>query len=380
MPITALPSRANGSLGATLTDVRTAVANELSAVHFERLKDWIIALATSVGLDDGSTPDSLRALVGGAWTHATITDDTPAVVSTPRTLITAQIPDLPAIVSLPDPTTSEGWIVMIRKTAGSDGYGVFLRRNNAATDKIEGVIVSESPSPPAAGDWMIPGSNLQSFDLSSAVPRLAPIATWMIYSDGESWRFGPGTFARVLEEVSDPRDTAIDETSLIAHGTFAGRYDRPSAGSGTKERGWICTGFEDNGSGGLTPRWLPLAHVRVREVSADVTLNDHDEIVIVDTSGGDVTLTLPKNLYGGSAPSWIYRGNNEGRQILIVKKGTDTNLITIVQHDISTHYPTSTPVVQINGSAADYELPDSGSGTAALRWHLFGDAVGNWWA
>lgn len=325
------------------------------------------------------TVANFRASMDAGWTHVLSDGSSVVTVSGPRTLVTAAVPDLPIVVALPDPTASEGWIVMIRKTAGSDGYGIWLRRNNAATDKIEGAVVAGSPSPPASGDWMIPGSNLQSFDFAFG-DRLAPVATWMIYSDGDSWRFGPGTYARVLEETSDPRDTGVSEKELIAHGTFAGRYDRPVASSGTMERAWLCSGFESNGSGGLTPRWLPLAHVRVRTVTGDATLSDYDEIVVVDTSAGDVDLTLPKNRYGGSAPSWTYWKNNEGRQILIVKKSSDTNLINVVRPDISSHYPTSTPVVQINGASADYELPDSGSGTAALRWHLFGDDVGNWWA
>lgn len=69
MTITALPTRAALDLGATISNVRTPVSNELSAVNVEKIKDWIIALASEVGLSDGSTAGSLReaidALSGG---------------------------------------------------------------------------------------------------------------------------------------------------------------------------------------------------------------------------------------------------------------------------------------------------------------------------
>lgn len=60
MTITALPSRAALDLGAALTNARAPVANELSAVNVEKIKDWIISLASEVGLSDGSTAGSLR--------------------------------------------------------------------------------------------------------------------------------------------------------------------------------------------------------------------------------------------------------------------------------------------------------------------------------
>lgn len=70
MTITTLPTRDAADLGAALSNVRSPVANEFSAVNLEKIKDWIIALASEVGKTDGSTAGSLRAAIddlgGGA--------------------------------------------------------------------------------------------------------------------------------------------------------------------------------------------------------------------------------------------------------------------------------------------------------------------------
>lgn len=46
---TAIPAKTSGSLGEALTDTRTAVTNELSAVHLERIKSLLIELSTEIG-------------------------------------------------------------------------------------------------------------------------------------------------------------------------------------------------------------------------------------------------------------------------------------------------------------------------------------------
>lgn len=327
--------------------------------------------AGRTGLLDSTT------LGGGGWTHVSTEGSSPVSISSAQTLVTANVADVEVVLEIPDPASAEGWIILIRKTSGSDGCGISLRPNANGDLTVEGDVVATRSATPESGIWQIPGSGTSSYDYALG-DRLAPVATWMVYCDGDSWRFGPGTYARVVES-EDPYNVGIDKRELISIGTFAGSFQYSTGGYGSKERAWVCTGFDNNGSGGFTPRWAPLTHVRVRTVDADATLNDFDEIVLVDTSDGDVDLTLPSNLYSGSSPSWVYRGNNEGRQILIVKKSTDTNLINVIRPDLSSLYTPSTPVVLINGVDADYELPESGAGTAGMRWHVFGDEEGNWW-
>lgn len=390
MPISTLLTRVDGSAGRIKANARAVInlAKQISAEEWNNIAQAVVDLLAEVGLSNGSTPGSLVARVttleggggaGGAWTHLYTDGSTAVPITTPRTIVTAAVADVDLLIDLPDPAASEGWIVMVRKVSGSDGYGVWLRPDAVGDLRVEGDVVETRTVAPETGAWMIPGSNQSSYDLGDG-DRVAPIAAWLIYSDGDSWRFGPGTLPRVLEEVLDPRNTAVTARELIAHGTFAGTFLRePAAGQGTVERAWICSGFQSNGSGGVTPRWVPLSHVRVRTITADDSLLDHDEIVIVDTSGGPVDLTLPANRYYGSAPSWTYSKNNEGRQILILKKTTDANAINLVRPDLSTYYPTYTPDVEVNGDPADLELPGSTDGVSGARWHLFGDDLGGWW-
>jgi hypothetical protein len=63
VPITEIPSKTSGSLGEALVDTRPAVANELSATHFEAMKDALITVTGEVGLSDGSTAGSLNERV-----------------------------------------------------------------------------------------------------------------------------------------------------------------------------------------------------------------------------------------------------------------------------------------------------------------------------
>ncbi len=80
MTITTLPTRGPTDLGEALSDVRAPEENELSAVNVERIKDRIIELASSVGLDDGSTAGSIREALlsipaGSTETSAAFFDD-----------------------------------------------------------------------------------------------------------------------------------------------------------------------------------------------------------------------------------------------------------------------------------------------------------------
>lgn len=65
MPNT-LPTKTADDLGTPLTNARAPRTNELSAVNLERIKDHIIALATELGLRNGSTPNSVWAALAAA--------------------------------------------------------------------------------------------------------------------------------------------------------------------------------------------------------------------------------------------------------------------------------------------------------------------------
>jgi hypothetical protein len=71
MPLAVLPTRGALDLGPALTNARAPVANELSAVHVERIKDRIIELANEVGLSDGSTAGSLREAIAALEASST---------------------------------------------------------------------------------------------------------------------------------------------------------------------------------------------------------------------------------------------------------------------------------------------------------------------
>lgn len=75
MTITTLPTKTDASIGRVKTDGPGEPSPDLRydvpAAEYERIKDAIIALASAVGLDDGSTPGSLRAaLVSDALKNA----------------------------------------------------------------------------------------------------------------------------------------------------------------------------------------------------------------------------------------------------------------------------------------------------------------------
>lgn len=74
MTITSLPTKTSGDLGTILTNVRTPVVNEFSAVNLEKIKDRIIEIFTEVGLSDGSTAGSVweAILALSATTTATL--------------------------------------------------------------------------------------------------------------------------------------------------------------------------------------------------------------------------------------------------------------------------------------------------------------------
>lgn len=96
-----------------------------------------------------------------------------------------------------------------------------------------------------------------------------------------------------------------------------------------------------------------------RALSASGAVASTDEILVVDTSAGNVVLTLP-------APT-------TKRYYAVKKRSVDTNKITLRPHDVSGSGP------QIEGAAAgaDFDLPNSALPQRGY-WFFFSDSAA-WW-
>lgn len=173
-----LPSRAAGDLGAALSNIRTPATNELSAVNYERVKDWIIAIATELGLTDGSTSGSVwEALssVSGAWDAYEVRGDDPSPtdLAARSAVIVCDNGDGDAEVNLPPAASAEGVVYLFRKTGGTDG--AYITATGDGSDEIEG----------DSGAFALPYSNANAIGLE------APAMSWILFCDGVSWRLGP---------------------------------------------------------------------------------------------------------------------------------------------------------------------------------------------
>jgi len=120
------------------------------------------------------------------------------------------------------------------------------------------------------------------------------------------------------------------------------------------------------GAVGVSPSYARSDHAHdggvqpMRTVSGSATLINLDAIIHVNTSGGDVSLTLP-------SPDKV------GRNFRIKKITADTNLITLVPHDTSA----SGPMIEDGGSGESVDLPDSGA-AARNAWFVVWDGT-QWW-
>lgn len=287
-----------------------------------------------------------------------------ATITQARTIVQLVQGDEFILVKLPLASEAEGFTVDLRSTAGSDGWKAYFAF--AAGDSFEGVAVALDAIGDLSGIELvtgyesyegyaieIPGSEAAAGDLSSVYHR--PLKTWAIYSDGTSWRWAPGTPpVRDLTYSGVPGATAPTSKNVadgFGHGSlFAGVF-RDNGGSPGTVRGWIALGVDDSGNA----MWAPIGFTPVITVtSTSYNLPLYDAVILVDsdTAGGDVTLTAPANGTAGNA------GNNTGRQYLIIKISTDTNLITFARAS----------GVLVEGVDSDYELPNSGD-PAIGRWH-----------
>lgn len=176
MPAT-IPTKTAGSLGEALADTRTPVANELSAVHLERLKSLAIEIATEIGATgapaSGSILDRLDALassynwrdvvgsivaVGGdiaiGASDGVLVVDTTSV----RTL------------TLPDPATVTGKLpfLVIDASNGAAGKPISLVRFGA--ELIDGVASTKALAKDGGRWWVwTNGANWYTAECAPAV-------------------------------------------------------------------------------------------------------------------------------------------------------------------------------------------------------------------
>lgn len=328
-----LPTRGALDLGPTLTNVRAPLVNELSAVHVENMKDWIIDLATEIGNPDGSTSGSLWEGIasGGGFAYVAVTADatlpsTNAIVDVDTSGIAAESA---LTITLPAPVAGRMYIV--RKIDG--GATRTMEIAPFASEMIDGLAATR---PLYGSDTLV--------DVTGAS---LPHAVWAVYSDGTNWRtyMAAPTTRSVQLQGSAPDDT----TEAIPKGFLPGSSWHETSGDAGKL-------YLQTGNDAADARWIRVDAVDVLAVSADATLPAKDRQVFVDTTAGVVDLTLPSPIDDGA-----------GRQFTITKTNTGTNKITLIRDGSE----------NINGAAASFDLP--GSDAAVIgRWHISSDGT-DWW-
>lgn len=386
----AIPTRGPLDLGAALTNVRTPVANELSAVHVERIKDRIIELATELGLTDGSTPGSvweaLAAAGGGALPVVLVTGpDTEALPETDA-LVVLTTASGAVTLSLPAPADNPGRRYNVIRVNASGSNTVTLARN--ASEQINGT----------AGNLVLPGSGT------------GDRGEWVVWCDETNWWVTGGAgLDRSLElrETSGPTALTL---GAIADGEVVVRSGTTLAGSTSFGNPWAgLTLTEQAGDplntantaklvskdvGGITHLFVVLSdgtsirvtgtatapsnlgraasagtlgsvanadHVHDRGAivggsaitSTPTALPDQD-YVPVDTTSAAIVLQLPA---GSTYRRWE-----------IAKINAGANKITLD--------PAGSETIQGGSAGANYDLPDSTS-TTFPSWTLIRDTSGN---
>lgn len=149
------------------------------------------------------------------------------------------------------------------------------------------------------------------------------------------------------ECLSDTDDAAVWQVRAIPASTAATDIARAGA-AGSSSHVARADHVHD---GGTQP---------IRTVTASATLTNADGIILVDTSAGDVYLTLP-------APDKV------GRIFRVKKITVDTNLIVLVPHDTGG----SGPAIEDGHAGDQYDLPDSGA-AARNAWLVVWSGT-QWW-
>lgn len=238
----------------------------------------------------------------------------------------------PGALALTLPAASAGLVYIIRKVDGPADRTISIVR--AAAESIDGV----------AATRVLYGSD----NLIDAAAFSLPHAVWMLYCDGTNWRtFSLSPQTRLAWGRGAPPDDAVDIGSL---GFLPGSFWHE--GVGNSGRLYVQTG-DDAGNAW----WIRLDAVTPQSIAASTVLTNKDAQLFVDTTGGDVALTLPNPVVQGA-----------GRRFKIVKTNTGTGKITLTRYAAE----------NINGAAADLDLPGSG-GAAIGTWDVSSDGT-DWWA
>jgi hypothetical protein len=158
-------------------------------------------------------------------------------------------------------------------------------------------------------------------------------------------RTGAGTYAVLMDNLGATAAPTVGDDSGDGYAVGSLWCDV------TNDNVYVCI---DASVGAAIWRAIVPQAVRDRSVSSDVTLsNETDEVVRVDSSGGNRQLTLPD-------PA-------RKRSFLIKKTSTGTNTTTLVRFGSE----------QIEGASASYLLPGSAN-TDRPAWAVWSDGT-NWW-
>jgi len=237
----------------------------------------------------------------------------------------------PGVLNLTLPAAAAGRVYIIRKTNGPATGTITLVR--AGLESIDNV----------AANRVLYGAENPVSSSGFSLPYVA----WMVYCDGTNWftfstspqsrlRYGAGT-------------APVDGTDNNIVGFLPGSFWQE--GVGDSGRLYVQTG-DDAGDAW----WIRIDAVDAQTVTVSTTLVQKDRQLFVNTTGGDVTLTLPDPTIQGL-----------GRHFRITKTNTGTNKITLAP-DVAE---------LINGVAANFDL--QGSNTAARgQWDVSSDGT-NWW-
>ncbi len=301
MTITTLPTRDAADLGAALSNVRAPVANELSAVHVENVKDWIIDLATEVGKTDGSTAGSLRKAINdlGGGAGGLLLDMPIATASLASTAswgrTDANTPAAPAGTQLvdlvADPVLASRNCLRAGVTGGA-GEGLWLYKVQNVTLPDEGFVlevdIADLPDVSVSAARAVIGIAYDDYALGGA--RSTPRGLFVTLERGSANVYlSAWALASTVYTAEDPAVTDFDSITL---------HDQTAI-----DRGGVVLRIEVRRKASVTPaQWLVrctlkettggVPHSSVSGVSSPVTDLDGRALASiglgghVDTSAG----------------------------------------------------------------------------------------------
>lgn len=376
MPLTSLPTKTDPpdatGIGGVKTDAFgiTNRPKQVPADEHERIKDYIIDTATEVGKHDGSTPDSLNefrvdvsatpgsllatgvasSITGhlnseGVSTDLALKDHGHAIVLTIVNqsgsitlaavdgVIKIDTTGTPRNIQLPSPAGLAGAlpVLLIDVNNNANNFPATLVR--AAAELIDGV-----------GANKVLGGNG---------------GRWFLWTDGTNWYTFP-----MIPVGSGAGISTVEAGVAASAGTRRepAPYDHVHASStGTPVS---SSGMRANAEGNASTlarsnHRHDLGTVLITEVASSGALPDTD-IIEIDTTSGDITLTLPDPPVADA-----------GARIYTIKKfNTGTNKITLD--------PAAGVSVEGGGAGVNFDLPGS-DGTDRPSWSIYYNANADAW-